>query len=103
MTTQTTLNGPLTLTALNNRNVGLVSFIRLKGYLPDAGWIVTGEAALTTSGVLVSLRTRRRPGTFPEAAQPLAIEYALGQLHPGERAYRVICDGASLATGRMMF
>ncbi len=103
MTTQTTLNLPLTLTALTTRSVGLVSFIRLKGHLPDAGWTVTGEAALTTSGVLLSLRTRRRPGTFPEAAQPLALEYALGQLRPGERPYRVTCDGALLAEGRLMF
>ncbi|ADE86848.1 hypothetical protein [Rhodobacter capsulatus] len=103
MDTQTTLNAPLTLTSLTTRSIGLVSFIRLKGYLPNAGWNVTGEAALTTSGVLVSLRTRQRPGEFPDVAQPLMLEYALGQLRPGERPYRVTCDGAQLAEGRLMF
>ena len=103
MTTQTLLNTPLTITSIHCRSVGLVSCVLIKGTLRDPGWSVSGEAALTTSGVLVSLRTRQRPGVFPDTPQPLMLEYALGQLRPGERAYRVLCDGALLADGKLMF
>ncbi|WP_444452729.1 hypothetical protein ACTTAI_17220 [Rhodobacter capsulatus] len=103
MNTQATLKTPLTIKSVSTRSAGLVTFIRLKGVLPDAGWSIVGEAALTTSGVLLSLRTRQRAGIFTTVEQPITVEYSLGQLRPGERPYRVTCDGLLLAEGVLAF
>ena len=79
----------------------MTAFLRFKGTLPHAGWHLSGEAALTTSGVLLSLRTGQRPGEFEPVPQPVMQEFSLGQLRPGERAYRVTCDGVLVAEGKV--
>lgn len=95
------LGAPLTVTTISGRVAGLNAFLRLKGSLPHPGWNMSGEAALTTSGILLTLRTRQRQGIFPQVQQPVMQEFALGQLRPGERAYRVTCDGMLVAEGKL--
>jgi len=95
------LSAPLTITAITSRVAGLNAYLRLKGSLPHAGWNMSGEAALTTSGIRLSVRTSQRQGVFPDERQPVMHEFSLGQLRPGERAYRVTCDGVTVAEGRL--
>ena len=102
MEDHTHLSAPLTVSSVAGRVAGLTAFLRFKGTLPHAGWHLSGEAALTTSGILLSLRTRQRPGVFDQTPQPVVQEFSLGQLRPGERAYRVLCDGILVAEGKLL-
>lgn len=102
MEDHTRLAAPLSVSSVSGRVAGLTAFLRFKGTLPHPGWHLSGEAALTTSGILLSLRTRQRPGVFPQVLQPVMQEFSLGQLRPGERAYRVTCDGVTVAEGKLV-